>query len=106
MISEDRLQKALVYLAENDERAAELLTMAERLEFKAKVIRDTVFLHEDGTVAERSAKAGTHKDYTLAMDAYFTAVRESQHIKNKRSTENIVIDVWRSENSSRNKGNL
>lgn len=106
MINEERLMKALRYLSETDEPAAELLAMTERLEFKAKAMRDTVFLMEEGTVAERQAKAGSHVEYVKSMEAYFEALKESQHLKNKRGTESIVVDAWRSLNSARNKGNL
>jgi hypothetical protein len=40
------------------------------------------------------------------MNGYFTALQEFLAMKNKRSTESIVVDVWRSLNSSRNKGNI
>lgn len=104
LINETRLQKALTYLAETDEPAAGLRADVERAEFKAKEIRDAVFLVVTGTVAERQAIAGTHKDYTAAMNDYFLAMRASDAMRNKRSTESIVIDCWRSLNSGRSKG--
>jgi hypothetical protein len=106
MIDEKRLGKALTYLAETDAQVAEFQTLAERLEYRAKAIRDARFLLEEGSVAERTAKAGSHPDYDIAMGGYFAALQEYLAMKNKRSTESIVVDVWRSLNSSRNKGNL
>ena len=106
LINETRLQKALTYLAETDEPAAELRANVERHEFNAKAVRDAVFLHSTGTVAERTALAGTHDNYIQAMNAYFEALRLSDAMRNKRSTETIVIDTWRSLNSGRNKGNI
>jgi hypothetical protein len=106
MINEARLSKALTYLAESDATIAEFQTTVERLEYRAKAIRDARFLLEEGSVAERTAKAGTHPDYEIAMNGYFTALQEFLAMKNKRSTESIVVDVWRSLNSSRNKGNI
>lgn len=106
LIDEIRLQKALHYLATTDEPAAGLRADVERAEFRAKEIKDAVFLVVTGTVAERQALAGTNKDYTAAMNDYFLALRTSDAMRNKRSTETIVIDCWRSLNSGRNKGNI
>jgi Asp/Glu/hydantoin racemase len=106
LIDERRLQKALTYLAETDEPAAALRADVERAEFKAKAVRDAVFLAMTGTVAERTSLAGTNKEYTAAMNDYFEALRVSDAMKNKRSTETIVIEAWRSLNSGRNKGNI
>lgn len=106
LINEERLQKALTYLATTDEPAADLRADAERAEFKAKAIKDAVFLAKAGTVAERQALAGASGEYCSAMDEYFDALKASDAMRNKRSTESIVVDCWRSLNSGRNKGNI
>lgn len=104
LINEDRLQKALIYLSTTDEPAAVLRADAERAEFKARAVKDTMFLHNDGTVAERSAKAGASDEYVQAMEDYFSALKLSDAMRNKRSTESVVVDVFRSLNSARTKG--
>ena len=104
MISQDRLEKSMAYLATTDEEAAELLTEVERREYKAKAVRDTIFLHEAGTVAERTAKAGASQEYMDAMAGYFESVAAFHAVKNKRNTETLVIDVWRSLNANRRQG--
>lgn len=106
LIDEARLQKALTYLAQTDEPAAALRAEVERAEFKAKAVKDAVFLHSVGSVAERNAIAGTAQTYAEAMEAYFTALKASDAMRNKRGTETIVVDAWRSLNSGRNKGNI
>lgn len=106
MINEQRLSKALTYLAETDEPCAELKTDVERYEFMAKASKDVIFLRIEGTIAERTAKAGTSDEYAHAMSAYFDALKKYEAMRNKRQTETIVVEVWRSLNSSRNKGNL
>lgn len=106
MINDDRLQKALTYLAETDEPCAALRADMERAEFKAKVIREAIFMREDGTVAERNAKAGSHDEYKQAMNVYFDLLKLYEAMRNKRGTESIVIDTWRSLESSRRQGNV
>jgi hypothetical protein len=78
----------------------------DRAEAKAEAIKDTIFLHEEGSVADRSAKARTAKVYQDAMDDYFKSRRRMKGVENKRKTEIIIVDVWRSLNSSRRQGNV
>lgn len=107
LIDESRLQKALAYLATTDEPAAELRAEVERAEFRAKAVRDTMFLHVEGKSAtERASKAGASEEYSTAMEAYFLALKTSDAMRNKRTTEAIVIDCWRSLNAGRNKGQI
>lgn len=106
-VSIERMEKALIYLAESDELAATLKADAERAEFKARAVKDAIFRRlSDGGVADRQALAGSSEEYAAAMEAYFVALARSEHVRNKRSTEIIITDIWRSVNSSRNKGNL
>jgi hypothetical protein len=107
MIVEDkRLEQALGKLAKTDQLAAELHMVVERSEFKAKAVRDAIFLRMEGAVAERQAKAGTDEEYAAAMDKYFEALKSYEGLKNERAREVLVIEVWRSLNSARNKGLL
>jgi hypothetical protein len=103
LISESRLEKAMRFLAETDEPFAEAHMAAERALHKAKATRDAIFLHSEGTVAERSAKAGISEEYDKAMSLYFDAYRLYDGLKHKRTTEELVIDVWRSLEASRRK---
>lgn len=106
MINEDRLQKALTYLATTDETVAERRTQMERAEFKAKAIKDAMFKRLEGSVADRQAEAGASSEYAEAMEAYFAALFKFEEMRNKRGTEAIVIDTWRSLNAARRQGNV
>lgn len=105
-ITDERAEKALRYLASTDEECAALKAEAERAEFKAKAIRDTVFRHAEGSVADRTAYAGSSEEYRAAMDEYFTCLRLYEGMRNKRVTEAIVIECWRSIGANRRAGNV
>ena len=105
-ITDDRLQKAIVYLAETDEPCASLKADTERAEYKAKATRDAVFKHSDGTVADRTAIAGSSGEYADAMKDYFDTLHRYEAMRNKRATECIVIDVWRSIQANQRRGNI
>ena len=106
MINEERLTKALRYLAETDEPCATAKADMERAKFRAEAVRDAVFTRLDGSVADRAAQAKGSGEYAEAMNAYFTLLAEFEAMRNKRSTESIVVDVWRSLNASRRVGNV
>ena len=106
LVTDERLEQALGRLAKSDALAAELHMKMERAEFKAKAIKDAVFLRAEGSVAERQAIAGTSGDYAQAMEDYFQALQAFDMTKNERAREVLVIEVWRSLNSARNKGLL
>lgn len=100
-ISDDRMSKALTYLAETDEPCAILRADMERAEFKAKATKDALFMRLVGTVAERTAQAGASEEYSIAQNAYFDLLKSFEAMRNKRSTEAIVVEAWRSVNANR-----
>ena len=104
LINDQRLESALTKLAQTDEPVARLHADVERAEFKAKAVKDAIFLRSEGSVAERQAIAGTHPDYTIAMESYFLSLQTHDAMKNERSREVLIIDVWRSLSSARTKG--
>lgn len=104
LIPDARLEKALAKLAQTDAAVAQLHADAERAEYKAKAVKDALFLINSGSVAERQALAGTHADYAAAMEAYFVAIQAHETMKNERSREMLICDIWRSMSSARTKG--
>lgn len=106
MISEKRLEQALTYLASTDDECAELHTESERAEFKAKVIKNAMLDRLTGSVADRTAQAESSPEYVEAMNAHFDLLAKWEAMRNKRGTESIVVDVWRSINASRRQGNV
>lgn len=92
------------YLAETDEAAAAAKADMERAEYRMKTTKSQVFLHEEGTVAERQAKADAHGTVSAAATAYFEAIRAYTLLANKRETERIVMDTWRTVQANRRHG--
>jgi hypothetical protein len=104
MINDERAEKALRYLAISDESCAAAKANQERMEYKAKAVRQQVFLIEEGTVAERQAKAEVDHDHQNALEEYFDAMKTYSAIANKRETERIVLDTWRTISANRRSG--
>lgn len=104
LVEDSRLEQSLKKLAQTDGPVADLHVEAERCEFRAKAIKDAIFLRSEGSVAERTAIAGTHPEYGAAMEKYFDALAKHETMKNERSREMLIVDVWRSLSSARTKG--
>jgi hypothetical protein len=98
------MEEALAYLSDTDESCAALRADMERAEFRAKRTEQAVFKISDGTVAERTANAKTSPDTEAAYDKYFKAMQDYFSVSNRRATEAIVIDTWRSLNANRRQG--
>ena len=103
-ITQERMEDALQYLADTDEPCAALRAEMERAEFRAKRTEQAIFKISDGTVAERTATAKTSADTEAAYELYFAALQEYEAMRNKRSTESIVVETWRSLNANRRQG--
>lgn len=104
VLTEAAMEDALNFLAETDVRLAELLAEMERAEWKAKVTKQACFTHLKGTVADREAHASIADQTQDAFNDYFKAVAKYNALKNNRATKQIMIECWRSVNSSRNRG--
>ena len=104
MISDERAEKALRYLASTDESCGAAKAHQSRMEYKAKAVRQQVFLIEEGTVAERQAKAEVDHNHQSALQEYFDAISTYNAISNKRETERILLDTWRTISANRRSG--
>ena len=89
LIPDSRLEAALTKLAATDGPIAELHANVERNEYRAKAVKDAIFLRSEGSVAERNAIAGTHPEYTSAMENYFSALQAHDTMKNERNSRSF-----------------
>ena len=105
-ISDDRLQKSLTYLSETDEPAAKARALVKALEQRRKTVKAFVFLSSSGTMAEKEAKAYASPEYEEVTEAIENAVADSELYFNKRSTESLIVEVWRTTQANRRSGNI
>jgi hypothetical protein len=104
MISDERAEKALRFLVDTDESCALAKSEVERAEFIFKRTKEAVFTFSTGTVAERQAEAIQHADTLAANDKLVEAIAAYAKIANKRDTERIVMDTWRTIQANRRQG--
>lgn len=106
MISDDRLQKALTYLSQTDEEAANLKVELARTEYRCKLVRAQVFLESEGSVEAKKAKAEVSQLVQQAQEQEFKAMGAFEYVKAKRATEEWVVDIWRSIQANRRQGQM
>jgi hypothetical protein len=106
MVTDERCTKALTYLAETDQLAAELKTDVARKEYAADLARKRVFLTADGNNEERKAIAEVSVDVQTAEDEFAKATLAYERVRAKRTTEAYIIEVWRSVNANRRQGSF
>lgn len=91
------------FLAETDEKFAEIKTLVARAEILCKRARARMFLTGDGSVEARKAAAEVHSEVCAADDTYIGALKEFETLKARRSRAEILIDVFRTLEASRRK---
>ena len=99
---EKRAEEALTYLADTDEYAASLKYEALKAEAKYRSTVDALFLHEEGSVEQRKAKARAGAED--ACMTFLEAQREFDAVKNRRDHEALVVEWLRSLNANRRQG--
>lgn len=104
MVTDARAEKAMCFLAETDRSAAAAKVESLRLEEEIKAIEAAIFTRVEGSVEQRKAMAKMHENTVEARKSYFDALLRSEHLINKRRTETLLIDVWRTEAANRRMG--
>lgn len=89
------------FLAETDEQFAIAKTDVLRCEILAKRARARIFVTGEGSIEMRKAAAEGHNEVIAADDALIEAMLGFEGLKARRSRAEILIDVWRSVESSR-----
>lgn len=105
-ISDDRLQKALTYLATTDAEAARAKALVEGLSEQRKTVKAILFQAAQGSNQVREAEAYASEEYTAHINKLTAAVERFETLRNKRLTESLIVEVWRSCNANRRNGNI
>lgn len=105
-ISDNRLQAALKYLATTDADAARAKALVEGLSEQRKTIKAVLFNKADGSNDVRNNSAYASVEYKQHIEKLTKAIEEYETLRNKRLTESLIVEVWRSCNANRRVGNI
>lgn len=103
------VSEALDYLASTDETCARAKALMKRLEAQKASVKGLAMLEVEGEkmpVASKEAKAFTSEIFKRWLKSFEDAVADYEIINNKRNTRVAEIEVWRSENANKRRGNI
>lgn len=105
-VSEERLQKALHYLAATDVPAAQAKALVEGLSEQRKTLKALGFNRSMGNNEERTNSAYASKEYKEHLKKLTQAIEDYEILRNKRLTNSLIVEVWRTEQANRRSGNI
>ena len=103
MISEERVEKSLVYLAESDEPYAHAHATAKAIEKEEKIVKAQAFINAKrlyDTVAEANAVADSSQEYKDGKERWENSLADVKLLENKRETEKVIWETWRTEQAN------
>lgn len=103
MISEERVEKSLVYLAESDESYAHAHATAKAIEKEEKIVKAQAFINAKrlyDTIAEANAVAESSREYNAWKERWENALVDVKLLENKRETEKVIWETWRTEQAN------
>ena len=106
MINDNTVEKAVKFLADTDESHAKLKAEVNSLKDLRKVVWSYEMIDAEGTGEVRKAKAYAARSYTDHITLTKNKEAEFVELNNRRERAFRTIDLWRSFNANRNKGNV
>ncbi len=106
MIDERAVESAIDFIRDEAPQLGKLVGHCKFLEQQRKVVHGHAFLDASGTVAEREAKAYSSPEYKAVTEDIEDAWASKTELETLLKARELRIDVWRSQNSSRNKGHV
>ena len=108
MITEIRLEDALRYLSETDEKSAKANANVKYLD---RLLKRKKALHIAGNAVDKSISAKEQAyygsdTYKEAIQELFDAEVKASTLENKRDKEGLIIDLFRTLEASRRKNNI
>lgn len=110
LVTEQRVEEALRFLAGTDEQCAEAKANQLRTEHMAKVAEALAFkaLQIDGKLSIEACKQGARVEESVLAkwEEHFRAVSAYELLKARRERQALVVDLYRTESANRRVGNV
>ena len=100
-ISQEKMEAAMMFLAETDIPAAKAKGRVKALDQYGRTVKAFGFLEATGTEAEREAKSYASDKWKQHVDNVEQAVIDAEALENQRASAMGVRDVWRTLQANR-----
>lgn len=104
MISEERVEAAVLYLRDTAQQYGQARGRAAYLEANLRRVKSLEMVGKTGGVGEREAAAYASDQYRDAMEQLENSVAEVEIVRALREAATYTIEVYRSQNSARKAG--
>ena len=104
MIKDEQVEHALFFIRDHAKKAGQLAGAVKEAESRRKSAMAIAFLQATGTVAERDARSRTDSAVVVAYHDYCESIAEYEQLKLEIRACEMLIEVWRTENSNRRAG--
>jgi hypothetical protein len=105
-LNEARIHQALIFLAETDIKDAELSGQEKELSEGLKSVKSALYLDATGTDGVRKAMAEASEVYSANVREWVECWTKWKTLNNQRQHEIRLIDLFRTLEASRRKGNI
>lgn len=106
-VTDDRLDRAMQFLATTDLEFAARKSMVMRTEFMAKHTEALIYKAlTEGGVEDKKMAVRTDDRVLKAWDEHFNAVKDFENLKAQRERHVLVVELWRSVQANRRVGNI
>ena len=106
MIPEKRIEEALTLLAETDTEFGTLRGRCDGMDYRLKIEEAKGYLGAEGTQEQRKALARTASEYIKLVDQYQEERIAYLTLQARRKREELIIEVWRTQQASSRRGNV
>lgn len=101
------VEKAVDYLQESEEEYARLkASITSEKKFLEVTLASLSMDSPENSAAKSKLWAESHQDYVKAVETYHNVLESYYLLDAKRHRAEQTIDIWRSVNSARNRGNV
>ena len=115
LMSDEKVEEALFFLVETDTTCAKAKALMKRLDYQRNTIRSLAMVEVEGdankngeklSVSTKESRAYISKAYQEYLEEFEKAVAKYEILNNQRNTRIGQIEVWRSEQANRRRGNI
>lgn len=106
VISEQRLEQALTFIAESDLQIGHWRAEVLRSEFLVKSATALAFKAQEGSIEDRKQSAILTPEVKDANERHFKSVLEYEKLKAQRERQYIVIELYRTMSANLRRGSV
>ena len=101
---EERMSRALAFLAETDAEFADVRVQVLRTEYLVDVAESLAFKLLEGGVEERKKAAKANPEVQQKFEEHLQAVRHFEFLRARRKRAELSFEMYRSLNANRRQG--